>query len=537
VYKVGMAWPLEPEGLRAFASGHRELLFVEEKRPIVEEQAASVMFNMPASDRPSLSGKRTAEGAPLISSDGELSPAGIALVIADRLTALGLTTDTINDRARAIDARLNAATPTSNTGDVNRTPAFCSGCPHNTSTRVPEGSIALAGIGCHTMAMWMPDRETAPPTQMGGEGANWIGMAHFTDMKHVFQNMGDGTYFHSGLLALRAAVAANVNVTYKILHNHVVAMTGGQQIDGELGVDEIARQVIAEGVTHVHVVSDDPSKFRSGAVLPPSVKVHDRDELIALETELRDVEGVSVLIYEQGCAADKRRRRRRGTYPDPAKRYFINKSVCEGCGDCSAKSTCVSVMPVETPLGRKRRIDQSTCNKDYSCVKGFCPSFVTVTGGQMRKRVSGGDDAAADEEMQIPSPKLPDLSEPISMLVAGIGGTGVVTIGSVLGMAAHLEGKGCLLLDITGLSQKNGAVLSHVQFGATPNDLASSRIGPGKCDVLLACDMIVGAGAEALKTVDAEHTTAIANLRMVPTVQFQFDPKLDLQTHSIKARL
>ncbi|MCG8440192.1 MAG: thiamine pyrophosphate-dependent enzyme, partial [Caulobacterales bacterium] len=438
VYKVAMVWPLEPDGLRAFAAGHDELFVVEEKRPLIEEQAASVLFNMAADERPRLAGKRAPGGAPLLASHGELSPATIALAIADRLTALGLMTDAINERARAIDARLHGAA-NAPAAPVARLPAFCSGCPHNTSTRVPEGSLALAGIGCHTMAVWMPDRATAPPTQMGGEGANWIGMAPFTEMRHVFQNMGDGTYFHSGLIALRAAVSAGVNVTYKILYNHVVAMTGGQKIDGELAVADIARQVMAEGVTRVAVVSDDPAKHRRSSDLASSVTVHDRDELIALETELREVDGVSVLIYDQGCAADKRRRRKRGDYPDPDTRYFINTDVCEGCGDCSAKSTCVSLTPVETPFGRKRRIDQSACNKDFSCIKGFCPSFVTVNGGTVRKAKadpnSGLDAAAA----AVPAPTAPEVDKPVDILVTGVGGTGVVTVGALLGMAAHIE--------------------------------------------------------------------------------------------------
>ncbi|MEM9706111.1 MAG: indolepyruvate ferredoxin oxidoreductase family protein [Pseudomonadota bacterium] len=539
IYKIAMVWPLEPEGLRNFAAGHRELLFVEEKRPIVEEQAASILFNLPAGERPRIAGKRTPDGAVLTPSDGELSPAQIALIVAGRLKALGLATDAIEERAKAIAARLDAASKSANPGDVIRTPAFCSGCPHNSSTRVPEGSLAMGGIGCHTMAIWMPDRPTAAPTHMGGEGANWIGMAPFTEMKHVFQNMGDGTYFHSGLIALRAAVAANVNVTYKILYNSVVAMTGGQSFDGDLSVSDIASQVMAEGVTRVAVVSDEPEKHEASNALPAFVTIHHRDELIALETELREVEGVSVIIYDQGCAADKRRKRKRGDYPDPNTRYFINESVCEGCGDCSAKSTCVSIAPKETVFGRKRRIDQSSCNKDYSCVNGFCPSFVTVTGGRLRKRT---DDAVSAQvgslqNAKIPDPEIPNLIEPCSMLVAGIGGTGVVTIGAVLGMAAHLEGKGCLLLDITGLAQKNGAVLSHVQFAASPKHLSSARIGPGKCNLLLACDLIVGAGPEVLATFDKKRTRAVANLRMTATVQFQFDPDMDFQSNRIRKRL
>jgi indolepyruvate ferredoxin oxidoreductase len=534
VYKVAMVWPLEPQGLKDFASRHREVLFIEEKRPIMEEQGASILYNISADIRPVLSGKRDPEGAPLIPADGELSPAQIALIIAKRLQAIGSTTPEIEARSKAIERHLERSRKPAPSDGAVRSPAFCSGCPHNRSTQVPEGSVALAGIGCHTMAMWMPDRPTSPPTHMGGEGANWIGMAPFTEMQHVFQNMGDGTYFHSGLVAIRAAVASGVNVTYKILHNHVVAMTGGQEIDGHLGVPEIAGQVVAEGVKRVAIVSDDIDKYKRSGSLPTGVSLHHRDELIALETELRDVPGVSVLIYDQGCAADKRRRRKRGDYPDPDTRYYINQDVCEGCGDCSAKSTCVSISPVETELGRKRRIDQSSCNKDYSCVRGFCPSFITVKGGRLRKRSRGN---GVPIDILPPPPSLPDLSQPHSMLVAGIGGTGVVTIGAVLGMAAHLEGKGCLLLDITGLAQKNGAVLSHVQFAISPEELTSARIGPGKCDLLLACDLIVGASPEAMTTLDADRTKTVANLKMTATAQFQFDPNMDLRARRFQNQL
>ncbi|MGD1956500.1 MAG: indolepyruvate ferredoxin oxidoreductase family protein, partial [Sphingomonadales bacterium] len=538
LYKVALSWPLEPTGLQAFASGHDELLFVEEKRPLIEQQAASALFHLPADRRPDISGKAAPDGSPLLSADGELSPATIALVIGARLRARGLADENILGRMATIDARLQGAAKKAVPGEIVRTPAFCSGCPHNTSTKVPEGSVSLAGIGCHTMAMWMPDRPTAPPTQMGGEGANWIGMAPFTEMKHVFQNMGDGTYFHSGLIALRAAVAAKVNVTYKILFNSVVAMTGGQPFDGDLKVADIVRQVESEGVKRIVVVSDEPDKYVGDNVLPSSATIHHRDALIGLEMELREVPGVTVLIYDQGCATDKRRRRKRGQLPDPDTRYFINSDVCEGCGDCSAKSTCVSIAPKETPFGRKRRIDQSTCNKDYSCVKGFCPSFVTVTGGRIRKRAAAPQMAdTAPKLPDLPNPVIPAINETYSLLVAGIGGTGVVTIGAVLGMAAHLENKGCLLLDITGLAQKNGAVLSHVQFAPSPKELPSARVGQGNCDVMLACDVIVGAGPEALSTLDEQRSHVVANMRMTATAQFQFNPNLDLDAHRFLKRL
>ncbi|MEM6681930.1 MAG: indolepyruvate ferredoxin oxidoreductase family protein, partial [Pseudomonadota bacterium] len=444
----------------------------------------------------------------------------------------------IRQRMSQIKARLDSIGNKAVPGDIVRTPAFCSGCPHNTSTKVPEGSVSMAGIGCHTMAMWMPDRPTAPPTQMGGEGANWIGMAHFTDMQHVFQNMGDGTYFHSGLLAIRAAVAAQVNVTYKILFNSVVAMTGGQPFDGDLKITDIIAQVESEGVERIVVVSDEPDKYAGPTALPNSVSIHHRDALIGLEMELRDVPGVTVLIYDQGCATDKRRRRKRGQLPDPNTRYFINSDVCEGCGDCSTKSTCVSIAPKETPFGRKRRIDQSTCNKDYSCVKGFCPSFVTVTGARIRKRAAKPQTPDSSATMpKLPDPVIPKITDTYALLVAGIGGTGVVTIGAVLGMAAHLENKGCLLLDITGLAQKNGAVLSHVQFAQTPADLTSARVGPAQCDLMLACDVIVGSGPEALATLDETRSHVVANMRMTATAQFQFNPNLELDGQRFLKRL
>ncbi len=535
LYKLAMTWPVEPTGLHRFAADHQELLVVEEKRPVIEGQVASLLYNEPASARPQLVGKRDQAGAPLLPSDGELSPRIIAEVIAKRLEALGVADDEL--RSRLVELRQAGPLGTTVPG-VQRTPAFCSGCPHNTSTKLPEGSMALAGIGCHTMALFLPDRPTMPPTQMGAEGANWIGAAPFTSTPHVFQNLGDGTYFHSGLIAIRAAVASGVNITYKILYNDAVAMTGGQAVDGSLSVPDIAAQVRAEGVNEIVIVTDEPEKYKGVQGLPPGVAVRHRDDLISIERHLRTVPGVSALIYDQTCAAEKRRRRKRHQFPDPPKHYFINDLVCEGCGDCSVQSNCVSIQPQETEFGRKRRIDQSSCNKDYSCVKGFCPSFVTVLGGRLRRQGGGIDDAALSSAIDgLKTPQGLTLDEPYAILVAGVGGTGVVTIGAVLGMAAKLQGLGCSVLDITGLSQKNGAVLSHLKLtrpSARPN---SARIGFAQTDLLLGCDLVVAGASETLSTLKAGSSTAVVNSHLVPTAAFQRAPDMDFELEAFKEGL
>src|SRR5213079_1510072 len=466
LYKVAMPWPLEPNGVREFAQGLEEILVVEEKRQLIEYQLKEQLYNWRDDVRPRVIGKYDEHGEWevdrsewLLPAAGELTPAMIARVIAARIAKF-YTSPVIDARLKFLEAKEAAlARPRAK---VTRIPYFCSGCPHNTSTRVPEGSKALAGIGCHYMAIWINPEQTMTFTQMGGEGSPWIGIAPFTETKHVFANIGDGTYFHSGVLAIRAAIAANVNITYKILFNDAVAMTGGQPVDGPLTVAGITRQLAAEGVERMVVVSDEPEKYAGAAGLSPGVTVSHRDELDPIQRELRELSGVSVLIYDQTCAAEKRRRRKRNRYPDPPKRVFINEEVCEGCGDCSTQSNCLSVVPVETEFGRKRAIDQSSCNKDYSCLKGFCPSFVTVEGGSLRKREKG--EIGEDGLPALPEPKLPALAEPYGMLVTGVGGTGVVTIGALVGMAAHLEGKGVTVLDMTGLAQKGGAVLSHVRI-------------------------------------------------------------------------
>lgn len=533
IYKPALTWPLDEESARTFMTGHREVLVVEEKRPLVEDQLARILLTLPAENRPDLSGKTDPSGRPLLPAHGEVRPAMVAEAIAARLMDQSSVDAGLKQELRArIEGREQEQAGTALQVPV-RAPAFCSGCPHNTSTRLPDGSMALAGIGCHTLALFLPDRPTMSPTQMGGEGANWIGAAPFVEEKHVFQNLGDGTYFHSGLLAIRAAVAAGVNVTYKILYNDAVAMTGGQPVDGELSVIDIARQVLAEGISGAQVVTDEPEKYQ-GVDLPAGVPVHHRDDLDAVQRDLREQAGVTVLIYDQTCATEKRRRRKRNRYPDPPKRLFINQDVCEGCGDCSVQSNCVSIQPVETDLGRKRRIDQSSCNKDYSCVKGFCPSFVTVHGGSLRKPKAA---SPASLPQQPPAVEVPALETTSNFLVTGVGGTGVVTVGAILGMAAHIEGKACSVFDLTGLSQKNGAVMSHVRLAPRREDLTTTRIGPGGTTVLLGCDLLVAASKDALSTVSSGGTTAVVNSHLVPTAAFQRNPDMDFHVQEAQDKI
>jgi indolepyruvate ferredoxin oxidoreductase len=524
LYKVGMVWPLESEGVRQFAQGLEEILVVEEKRQMIEYQLKEELYNWREDVRPRVIGKFDEKGEwalPhaewLLPAAGELSPGVVAKAIASRISRF-YTSDRIKARLSFLAAKEKALAKPRVT--VQRVPYFCSGCPHNTSTRVPEGSRATAGIGCHFMAVWM-DRNTATFSHMGGEGVAWLGQAPFTNEQHIFANLGDGTYYHSGILAIRAAVAAKVPITYKILYNDAVAMTGGQQVDGPLSVPMIVQQVAAEGVDKIVVVTDDPAKYHSVA-LTPAVPVRHREELDQVQRELRDYKSPSVLIYDQTCAAEKRRRRKRGTFPDPQKRVFINELVCEGCGDCSVQSNCVSVEPLETEYGRKRVINQSSCNKDYSCVNGFCPSFVTVEGGNVRRGKALAD--SGDTWPALPEPVLPPTNRPYGVLVTGIGGTGVVTIGALLGMAAHIEGKGVSVLDMTGLAQKNGAVMSHVRFGNRPEDLYAPRIAAGEADCVIGCDMVVAAGAEAQSKMQAGRTKLVINSASVPTAEFTRNP-------------
>ncbi|MCY4450909.1 MAG: indolepyruvate ferredoxin oxidoreductase family protein [Immundisolibacterales bacterium] len=532
VCKLALTWPIEPEGMIRFASGLDEIIVVEEKRGFIEDQLTRLFYNR-AEAPARIVGKRDETGRALLPERGELSAAIVARALAKRLRrpgAPGAEDDELDRRLVQRLARLDQIAAQAGKAEaiLSRSPYFCSGCPHNTSTRVPDGSRAMAGIGCHGMAMFHPGRRTAYATHMGGEGVNWIGHSPFTEENHIFANLGDGTYDHSGLLAVRAAVAARVNITYKILYNDAVAMTGGQPLGGEVRVDAIARQMVAEGAERVVVMSDEPEKYPAG-YLPRGVPVHHRDDLDRVQRELRETPGVTVLVYDQTCAAEKRRRRKRGLMADPPKRAFINHLVCEGCGDCSMASNCVSVQPLETRLGRKRRIDQSNCNKDFSCVKGFCPSFVTVHGGAVRKVAgAGAGSEGPDPFADLPDPGRPGCVEPYGILVTGIGGTGVITIGALLGMAAHVEGKGVTVLDSTGLSQKNGAVASHVRIAERAEDLHATRIGAGAVRLLLGCDMVTAAAPESLATVEQGVSRVVVNGDVTPPAAFVIDNTIDL---------
>ncbi len=525
VYKVGMTWPLEPQGIREFARGLEDIVVVEEKRSFIESQMKETMYNWDHHVRPSVIGKYDEEGNWVLPSTNELTPAMIALVIARRLGRF-FSSDAIKARVAWIEAKEHELTlPRAN---FPRVPHYCSGCPHNTSTQVPEGSRALAGIGCHYMVTWM-DRRTDTFTQMGGEGVTWCGQAPFTETRHVFQNLGDGTYFHSGSLAIRQAIAAKVNITYKILYNDAVAMTGGQPVDGTLSVSDIAGQVWSEGVRTIVVMSDDLSKYRD-IDFPPEVTFEHRDQLDAVQKRLREVTGVSVLIYDQTCATEKRRRRKRGKLEDPNKRVFINSLVCEGCGDCGEQSFCVSVLPKDTEYGRKREIDQSGCNKDFSCVKGFCPSFVTVVGGRLKKQQG----KASVDFSALPQPQFAsDLAQPWNILVTGIGGTGVVTIGALIGMAAHLEGKGSTVLDQTGLAQKGGAVTCHLRVARTPADIHAVRIAAGEADLVLGCDMVVVNDYWALSKIRAGRSRVVLNSYEAMPGSFTMKPDLQFPAQGI----
>jgi indolepyruvate ferredoxin oxidoreductase len=534
IYKIALVWPIEPEGLREFCLQLDDVIVIEEKRPLLEEQIARTLYN--ENYRPRISGKRDVAGAPLVPSEGELSPAILAEVLR---TWLAHAAPDVKDLRSAPEPSV-APVPG---GGLMRLPAFCSGCPHNTSTVVPAQSLALGGIGCHGMAVWLPDRPTLAVTQMGGEGANWVGAAPFTRTPHMFQNLGDGTYFHSGLLAIRAAVSAGVNITYKILANGAIAMTGGQpiegaELEGEVTVPEIAAQLHAEGVDRIAIVSNEPDKYPKTAAFPAGTTIHHRDTLDAVQQELRDIPGVTALVYDQTCAAEARRLRKRHEFPDPDRRIVINELVCEGCGDCSVQSNCISIEPVETEFGRKRRINQSSCNKDFSCVKGHCPSFVSVIGGSLRK--ASGDTAASSDDARLddlPLPALPALDDPFNVLVTGIGGTGVITVGALIGMAAYLEGKGVSVLDVTGLAQKNGPVTSHVRVAATPEDLHATRIGSGGADVVIGCDIVVSSSPENLGKLAKGRTTPIINRHVAPTSDFASNPDLDLTGASMQAAL
>ncbi|MBA3895943.1 MAG: indolepyruvate ferredoxin oxidoreductase family protein [Sphingomonadaceae bacterium] len=516
VFKVGMSWPIEPGAISRFATGQHELMVIEEKRPLIEDQLKALLFNLPAGDRPRIIGKQDSENAQLLPSHGELTPLMIARAIGARLLPViedGELLRRIASLSTIDPDRLATLSP------LRRLPYFCSGCPHNSSTQVPEGSRAIAGIGCHGMAQTM-DRNTETFVQMGGEGANWIGQAPFVETPHVFQNLGDGTYFHSGLLAVRAAVSAGVNITYKILYNDAVAMTGGQAVDGALTPQSVAAQVRAEGIKRIAVVSDDIVKYRDQPPFPDGVTIDHRTELDRVQRELRDTPGVTVLIYDQVCATEKRRRRKRKLMAPSDRRVLINDLVCEGCGDCSVKSNCLSVVPLETEFGTKRTIDQSSCNTDLSCLQGFCPSFVTVTGGTLRTTAAA--DLAAIDAVMLPEPDF--VHETASILVTGIGGTGVVTIGAILAMAAHLDGKAGATLDMTGLAQKGGQVTSHVRLAAGTAGIAAVKLGAGQADLMLGADIVSSASKDALMVLAPGRTRVILNSEETITGAFVGNP-------------
>ena len=526
--KVGMPWPLDDADVRTFARGLDRILVVEEKRPLLEDGLRNLLYGEAAAPR--ILGKLDERGERLLNGIGELSPAMVARAIVKVLPER-VRTERIEEHLAFLvrrEAALHEKPPT-----AQRQPLFCAGCPHNSSTKVPDGSRALAGIGCHYMARWI-EPHTSTFTQMGGEGTPWIGQAPFTETEHVFANLGDGTYFHSGILAIRAAVAAGVNITYKLLYNDAVAMTGGQQVDGSLSVPEIVDQLRAEGVKRVEVVADDPSRYDARPL--PGIRVHPRDDLDAVQRELRETKGCSVIVYDQVCATELRRRRKRGMAPQATERVLINELVCEGCGDCSAASGCVAVEPLATEQGVKRAVNQSACNVDASCVKGFCPSFVTVEGVRPRRPVPAGN-GDADPAAELPTPTLPTLDEPMNLVITGVGGTGIVTVSQLLAMAAHIDGNAAVTLDMTGLAQKGGAVLSHVRIGREPGQLYATRVAAGRADLLLACDLVTAAGEASLTRISPEHTFAVVNTHLMPTADFVLRGQTDFGDAALLARV
>lgn len=528
LFKLACPWPLDPQELKDFAKGLDLVMVVEEKRSLIEVQLREELYGAP--HQPLIVGKKDENGEWLFPPHGALDPNDIAIALAARLLQYR---DDPALRARLEDIAKAQGRLAEAQEIARRTPYFCSGCPHNTSTVVPEGSRAYAGIGCHFMSLWM-DRDTAGFTQMGGEGANWIGEAPFSTRGHVFQNLGDGTYTHSGSLAIRWAVASGVTITYKLLYNDAVAMTGGQQAEGHLSPDQMARQVAAEGVKRIAVVTDEPGKYPATTQWPAGTTLHHRDELDAVQRELAATSGVSLLLYDQTCATEKRRRRKRGAYPDPDKRVIVNELVCEGCGDCGVQSNCVSVQPLETEFGRKRQIDQSNCNKDFSCVKGFCPSFVTVHGAKPKKAEPMRLDAGALAAGDIPEPAVPALDRSFAVIVTGVGGTGVVTIGAILGMAAHLEGKGCGMIDMAGLAQKGGAVFSHVKLAPRPEDIHAIRVAAGQADLVLGCDLTVTGSKKVLGAIRPERGTVIVNTAESLPGDFTRNADFSLPTERLK---
>jgi indolepyruvate ferredoxin oxidoreductase len=517
LYKVAMPWPLETESFEEYAKDHKHLLVVEEKQPLMESQIAMALFNLPESERPTLSGKSSPDGEPMIPAHGGVTPPMLARFIHRMMNTAGIADNTVEENYQSYLNNTQEC-PGAVIPQVQRIPWFCSGCPHNTSTKVPEGHVAGGGIGCHAMAAYM-QRSTAHPTQMGGEGHTWVGMSHFVESKHRFQNLGDGTYTHSGLLAIHGAVAQKANITYKILYNDAVAMTGGQPAEGELSVEKISHQLKALGVVKTYVVTDEPHKYKNVKLFASGTEISHRQEMTKIQKELSEIPGVTAIIYDQTCAAEKRRRRKRGTFPDPARRIFINDAVCEACGDCSVQSNCMSIQTHKTELGNKRHIDQSSCNKDYSCSEGFCPSFVVIEGGRLRK--ASGQSINKDLFDGLPSPQAPEFKNSYAILINGIGGSGVVTIGAVLGMAAHLEGKAMSIYDMTGLAQKGGAVQSHLRIANSTNEINSLPIGPGDADLILGCDLVVSTSKGSMQSINKGHTKAVVNTAPMETAHLQ----------------
>jgi indolepyruvate ferredoxin oxidoreductase len=530
LFKIGCPWPMDPGELKDFAKGLDLIIVVEEKRSLIEVQVREELYG--TGNQPVVVGKKDEKGEWLFPAKGALDPNDIAIAIGERILRRAHSDMMADDVSRLKQAQ----EALSQTTDVaTRTPYFCSGCPHNTSTVVPEGMRAYAGIGCHTMAIWM-NRNTMGFTHMGAEGANWVGEAPFSKRNHVFQNLGDGTYNHSGILAIRAAVASGVNITYKILFNDAVAMTGGQRHEGGLTVDAIARQVWAEGVTKMMLVTDEPWKYPKSIDFPKGMTIHHRDELDKVQRTLADTPGATAMIYDQTCAAEKRRRRKRNEFPDPDKRVIINELVCEGCGDCGVQSNCVSVQPVDTEWGRKRTIDQTSCNKDFSCVKGFCPSFVTVSGAKLKK-AAGVAGSLAASHAALPEPKLPAVNGTFGVIITGIGGTGIVTIAQVLGTAAHIEGKAAGIIDMAGLAQKGGAVASHLRIANHPDDIYAIRVPARGAHLILGGDIVTVGSKKVLSSMRSGETTVVVNTHETLPGDFTHNADFSLPTERLKREI
>lgn len=529
LHKLGMIYPLEPQGIEQFCANHKEVLVIEEKSAMVEEQLTSVLYHMSPNSRPVITGKRDPQGQRLVPDFGETTVNLVVDILTRRFEALGIMDTQLAERIKSLRARVANVQPIKSTGLV-RTAYFCSGCPHNTSTRTIDGSLSFAGVGCHGLAgMFMPDRPHEWAVEMGAEGMLWAGLHRYVDVPHAFQNLGDGTYFHSGILAIRAAVASGASLTYKLLYNDAVAMTGGQPLDGTLTVEAMANQVYWEGVKPIVIVTDEPEKYPAIIKWPEGTTIRHRRDLEDVQREMQQVKGVSAIIYDQTCAAEKRRRRKRKQFADPPKRVFINQEVCEGCGDCSKKSNCVSVQPLETEFGRKRKIDQSSCNKDFSCQEGFCPSFVSVHGGAVRKFGAAFNDSDLDQLFaSLPVPQCSFSAPVYNMVLTGIGGTGVLTVAAIAGMAAHLDNKGASVMDMTGMAQKGGSVLSHIRIASSPDQLFAPRLWNGSADLVLGCDLVVTASPQTLELISADTTRVVVNTEVVPTAQFQSNSSLSL---------